>query len=291
MTTPEATPRQAQAAIDTRFVPVMGLAQRAPFVTFAILGITIGISLIEMATRAGVGREVLLRFNEQVMGPQIYALLAQAGYASDPLLMFGALIEPLIYTGQYWRLLTPIFLHPYWWLLFVNMYAVYNVGRPVELYFGHWRFLALYVMGAVGGNVLSLLVTDQAMSGSGTAIGALLAGFMVFVFRNKEFFGSRYQSALQRILITLGINIVIWLMPGMAVWPIVGGMMVGIAFAWTVTPLYKLMVAVKTDSEGQVVEQFAFFENQNTAAKGLLTGALISVVLFIVLIIAQFTVR
>lgn len=289
MTIPEAAPKQAQAALDTRFVPVVGLSQQAPYVTFALLGITIGITLIEMAARVGFGREMLLRFNELVMGTQIYALLTEAGYASDPLLMFGALIEPLIYAGQYWRLITPIFLHPYWWLLFINMYAVYNVGRPVEMYFGHWRFLALYLLGAVGGNVLSLLVTDQPMFGSGTAIGALLAGYMVFVFRNQELFGDRYQPALQRILITLGINIVIWLMPGMAVWPIVGGMMVGIAFAWMTTPLYKLMIAEIARSEGQAVERVLFFENKNTAAKGWLTGTLIIVTLVLILIIAQFT--
>lgn len=263
-----------------------------PYVTFAILGITIGIFLIEMATsQLGWGRESLLRFSEWVLGPQIYTVLANAGYAEDPLLMLGTRIEPLIYMGQYWRLLTSAFLHPFWWLLAINMYSLYSTGQIVERFFGHGRFLALYLFGAVGGNILGLLVTERAAIGSFTAISALFAGYIVFVYRNPALYGDRHRAALQNILVTIGINLVIWMLPGMDAWSVVGGMVVGIAFAWTITPLYKLKVAARTDDEGQVVEQFAFFENQNTASKGLLTGILISVVLVVVLLIAQFTAR
>ncbi|WP_405897272.1 rhomboid family intramembrane serine protease [Streptomyces sp. NBC_00727] len=95
--------------------------------------------------------------------------------------------------GEWYRLLTGAFLHlqpegtsfgalPFGVLHIVfNMYALWNLGRVVEEQLGRVRFLALYLLAALGGSVLVYLVapSDQVVGASGAVFGLAAAFYVI----------------------------------------------------------------------------------------------------------------
>lgn len=66
---------------------------------------------------------------------------------------------PGIARGEVYRLLTGAFLHSGITHLLFNMWALYVIGPALEAYFGRVRFIALYLISALGGGVLVYLLT------------------------------------------------------------------------------------------------------------------------------------
>jgi rhomboid protease GluP len=108
------------------------------------------------------------------------ALLTQgAGLWHAPIdlqLSWGAGFGPATKDGQWWRLVTALFLHFGVIHLGVNLWALRDAGRLLERLIGSWRFGAVYFVGGVCGNLLSLVTHgDRAVSGG--ASGAIFAVF------------------------------------------------------------------------------------------------------------------
>ncbi len=100
--------------------------------------------------------------------------------------LLGLKVNELIVQGQYWRLLTPMFLHGDILHLGFNMYALYIFGPSLERYFGHLRFITLFVLSGFAGNVLSFMFSAAPSLGSSTAIFGLLGAEGVFLYRNRQ---------------------------------------------------------------------------------------------------------
>ncbi|WP_082959972.1 rhomboid family intramembrane serine protease [Mycobacterium sp. 852002-53434_SCH5985345] len=93
-----------------------------------------------------------------------------------------ALWPPAVADGQFYRLVTSAFLHYGATHLLFNMWALYVVGPPLEMWLGRLRFGALYALGGLGGSVLVYLVSplDTATAGaSGAIFGLFGATFVV----------------------------------------------------------------------------------------------------------------
>lgn len=99
---------------------------------------------------------------------------------SDQILRWGANFGPLTLTGQWWRLLTAMFVHIGLVHLALNMWCLWQLGLLAEYLYGPKTFLALYVMSGLAASILSLarnpLVVTAGASGAifGLA-GALIA--------------------------------------------------------------------------------------------------------------------
>jgi len=191
-----------------------------PYVTYAILGFTVLIYLLQLAG--------------------LYLLKA------DVVAYFGFKYGPLIRAGEIWRLLTPVFLHdsslPYGLLhIGFNMYALFLYGRGLESRFGHGRFALLYFLSAFAGNVLSFLLTPSPSLGASTAVFGLLAAEGMFVFQNRQLLGSRANRALMNVLYVAGINLFIGLSSnGVDNWGHLGGILGGGLFTWFGGPRWKM---------------------------------------------------
>jgi membrane associated rhomboid family serine protease len=84
--------------------------------------------------------------------------------------------------GDYYRLLTAAFMHASVIHIALNMYALYLFGPPVEAALGRARYLALYLLAALGGNALSYAFAAQnqpSLGASGAVFGLLGAFFVV----------------------------------------------------------------------------------------------------------------
>ncbi|MGO9925571.1 MAG: rhomboid family intramembrane serine protease [Mycobacterium sp.] len=89
---------------------------------------------------------------------------------------------PAVADGQLYRLVTAAFLHYGATHLLLNMWALYVVGPPLEMWLGRLRFGALYALSGLGGSVLVYLLSplNTATAGaSGAIFGLFGATFVV----------------------------------------------------------------------------------------------------------------
>lgn len=161
----------------------------------------------------------------------------------DLLTQWGAKINSAIIAGQYWRLITPMWLHGSLLHLVFNMYALYIFGGNLERPYGHGRYLMLYLLSGFAGNVISLMMSPHASVGSSTAIFGLIAAQGVFLWQNRRLIRNA-QSMLINTLTITGINLVLGLSPGIDNWGHLGGLIGGLAFAWSAGPLWEVQAEV-----------------------------------------------
>jgi membrane associated rhomboid family serine protease len=123
---------------------------------------------------------------------------------------------------DYLRLVTAAFLHLGPLHILLNMFALYTIGPPLERVMGWWRYLAVYLLGALGGSVAILLFGDvrQPVVGASGAIFGLFAAALVL---------SRVVGFNTRVLvITIGINFIFtFSVPGISKLGHIGGFVLG----------------------------------------------------------------
>ncbi|MDT5333059.1 MAG: hypothetical protein QOF31_4356 [Mycobacterium sp.] len=161
------------------------------------------------------------------------------------------LFSPAVADGQLYRLLTSSFLHYGITHLLFNMWALYVVGPPLEMWLGRLRFGALYILSALGGSVLVYLLSSlgaQTAGASGAVFGLFGASFVVGKRLNLD---TRWVVGL--IAINLAFTFVIPLLGGQNIsWQgHIGGLVTGtlVAAAYAYAPrerrtLFQVSVTV-----------------------------------------------
>jgi len=113
-------------------------------------------------------------------------LIAGHGDVSTVALQFGAKQNALIRAGQYWRLVTPIFLHGNWVHLLVNGFSLLRLGAPMEQIYGRKKYLALFLFAGITGNVLSFELSPLPSVGASGALFGLVGAGLVFPIRFRD---------------------------------------------------------------------------------------------------------
>lgn len=191
------------------------LPRVAPVVTYSLLIITVLFYLLQLASRFHMGVDLLA--------------------------YYGAKQASFIRIGQYWRLITPVFLHVSLAHIALNMYALVRFGAGLEARFGHWRFALLYLSSGFAGNVLSFLLTPAASVGASTAIFGLLAAEGVFLYQNRALLRQYAAQALGNILFLAALNLFLGFSSnGIDNWGHIGGLLGGLLFTWFGGPRWKV---------------------------------------------------
>lgn len=117
---------------------------------------------------------------------------------------YGAKVNSLILEGEYWRFITPLFLHGSLTHLLVNCYSLYILGSLVERLYGRSRFIVSYLVAGILGNLCSFLFVPGPSVGASGAIFGLMGILLYFGLEKpvqfKVYFGS---SIITSILINL----------------------------------------------------------------------------------------
>ena len=187
------------------------LPAQTPWVTYVVMGITILVYILQEASRFYYG-----------------GIDYPAG--------LGLKANEAILQGQLWRLFTPMLLHGSLLHIGVNMYSLYALGPAMERYYGHARFLALYLLAGFAGNVTSFLFTPQNALGASTAIFGLIGAEGVFLYENRKLLGEAAQRGLRSVISVAAINLIIGLTAGFDNWGHIGGLVGGTVFAWLAGP-------------------------------------------------------
>ena len=153
------------------------------------------------------------------------------------LIKLGAKVNALIGLGEFWRLLTAMFLHADFMHLIFNMMALYILGRDIERFFGKGKFLAIYfISGLVGSGASYWLVENVSVGASGAIFG--LMGANLFLYKlNPLVYKRIYGSDL---LILIGVNLVLGLIrPNIDMAGHIGGLIGGFVTASAVGLSYE----------------------------------------------------
>ena len=175
------------------------------------------------------------------------AMSATSGSASafvspsvEDVMKWGGTFGYNILHGEWWRLVTAVFVHIGIIHIASNMYVFWGLGLIAERLLGRWNFLATYLLTGIAGNVLSLLLKPNIV-GAG-ASGAIfgLAGVLISVlqFGRLTIPNERLKPLKQQVVRLALINLVIG-----AVVPVINniahlggliyGLLLGILFSWS----------------------------------------------------------
>lgn len=149
---------------------------------------------------------------------------------------------PVAGADQPWRFLTSAFAHSPGNILHIafNMYALWFMGQYLEPMLGRLRFVALYLLSALGGSVVYLLLAAPPPAGAVTAAqcgtwctGAVGASGAVFgLFGAYLVLQRRLGRSASGMYVVIGINAVFgFVYPGIAWQAHLGGFLVGAAAA------------------------------------------------------------
>jgi membrane associated rhomboid family serine protease len=127
----------------------------------------------------------------------VVAFLVEISYGdlTEPLTLhrLGAL-EPyfVISQGEYWRLVTALFLHGGAVHLLFNLFALYVLGPPLERSIGSARFCACYLISGIGSSagvvllaLVGLINATQLVGASGSIMG-IVGAWAGFLLRHRH---------------------------------------------------------------------------------------------------------
>jgi len=177
--------------------PVGAAIPTRPTVTYVLIGLTVAAFLLQLT--AGI---------------------------DESSVQWGMWPARVAVNGAWWLLITSAFLHGSFLHIAFNMYVLFALGPTLERLLGHGRYLALYLIAALGGGVASFWFSSvNAVSvGASGAIFGLMGALVVA--------GRRLRYDIRQVLILLGINLVIgFIAPGVDWRAHLGGLVTGAAVA------------------------------------------------------------
>jgi len=132
------------------------LSRRGPYITQALIGINVGVFLLQ------------LLMGGQVNGTDNW-IYEHGVLVSSAIDSSGQVVG--VAEGEWWRLITAAFLHYGPLHLGMNMIVLWFIGPALEDYFGHGRYALLYLVSGLAGSAEST-AESRAPSPSATGSGS-----------------------------------------------------------------------------------------------------------------------
>jgi rhomboid protease GluP len=147
------------------------------WVTHTLIGLCAAVYLAMVAT--GVN----------FYSPEVADLVRWGGNAG--VLTFGE--------GQYWRLMTCVFLHVGIIHIGMNLFVLWSIGRFMERLMGNFRFLTLYLLAGLAGSFASALINPRVVSaGASGAIFGLYGVLLGFLLHHRRTIPAQVLASLRK---------------------------------------------------------------------------------------------
>lgn len=156
---------------------------------------------------------------------------------ADQIMRFGWLEPKKVLAGEYWRLVTYLFLHKHETHCLLNVLGLYWFGRIAQNIFGTTRFLSIYFMaGILSGIAHSVLQPDTLAVGASGAVMGVFGAVAAGIYRLKD---QLPQSMRRTELMWMGglaiMQIVLdRIVPQVAAFAHLGGIVAGVVFGMIV---------------------------------------------------------
>lgn len=142
----------------------------------------------------------------------------------------GVMFGPYVYFyDQFWRFVTPMFIHFGFAHFAINSIVLYFIGQQVEAIYGHLRFFLLYIGSGIAGNALSFAFNSPYVrsAGSSTAIFGVFGAFLLLgvYFRNNP----AIQGMVRQFALFVGMSLVFGVFDkSIDIWGHLGGIIGGL---------------------------------------------------------------
>jgi membrane associated rhomboid family serine protease len=171
----------------------------------------------------------------------VFLLMVLAGLSpisptAQSLFEWGGNFRPAVADGQWWRLVTYIFLHGGFMHLFMNTFALLYIGMHLEPLMGRFRFASAYLLTGVCAGLLSITIHTGSV-GVG-ASGAIFGMFGVFLSMLTTSHISRTlrKTMLRSLLFFIVLNLLYGLQGNTDNAAHIGGLLSGIAIGYAYYP-------------------------------------------------------
>ncbi|XP_059293264.1 RHOMBOID-like protein 9, chloroplastic [Lycium ferocissimum] len=176
-------------------------------------------------------------------------------------MVYGAKINHLILLGEWWRLLTPMFLHSGVLHVALGCWVLISFGPQVCKSYGSFPFFLIYVLGGISGNLISYLHTPEPTVG-GTGPGfALIGALLVYQARNKDMLGKEAsKSMIEKAIIATAFSFVLSNFGPIDDWAHLGATLMGIAYGFLICPTLQVDNASSESGEKEgitLVKQYS----------------------------------
>lgn len=139
---------------------------------------------------------------------------------------YGVMSNFRISEGDYWRLLSSMFLHADFLHLLFNMFGLYVFGPELERIVGKMRFFNLYMLSGIIANVLTYIVypLNYSSLGASGAIFGIFGAYLALVYYTRK----TMPQFKQLILPLVGISVMMtFIQPNINITAHIGGLIVG----------------------------------------------------------------
>ena len=168
--------------------------------------------------------------------------------------MFGAKDNDLIRQGQWWRFITPIFLHGSFEHLIVNAFSLWQIGISMERIYGSKKYFVILIVAGIAGNLLSYALSPTLSLGASGALFGLVGAGLVFPVRFHQYMNPEDRRKILSQLATMAvINLALGFMLRGIVdnWAHIGGLVGGAVVALFFIP-DSLLDEDRFDSVGNI---------------------------------------
>ncbi|XP_073271845.1 RHOMBOID-like protein 9, chloroplastic [Primulina huaijiensis] len=151
--------------------------------------------------------------------------------------VYGAKVNNLIVTGEWWRLVTPIFLHSGIFHIALSSWVLFTFGLEVSREYGSFTCLLIYLLGGISGNLISFLHTPSPTVG-GTGPGfALIGAWLIYQVQNKDLIArDSSERMFRKAIIFTALSFVVSSFGPIDDWAHFAAVFTGIAYGYVTCP-------------------------------------------------------
>lgn len=150
----------------------------------------------------------------------------------DVIFYFGMSVNYLIGNGEWWRVLTSMFIHGSFLHVLFNMFSLFLFGPELERIAGKARFITIYLIAGIFGNIATFVSQDQfyASVGASGAIYGIFGAYAALVYYTRKTMPQLKQIVMPIIVISV---IITFLQPNINIASHLGGLITGFLIGLT----------------------------------------------------------
>ena len=193
-----------------------------------------------------------------LFGLNVLVWIVMVGFGVDArepggtaLVDWGGNLGILTSGGQWWRLLSAMFIHAGIFHLGFNLYFSWAVGRACEQIFGALAYAVIYLASGLVASMVSVAWQPAIVSvGASGALFGVFGAFMGFTIRRRGSLPPEFVTMVRRnALILIGLNVAIGLaIEGIDVAAHIGGLIAGLGLGYMIARLAERPVSTKAEA-------------------------------------------
>ncbi|KAK2366217.1 RHOMBOID protein 9, chloroplastic [Trifolium repens] len=197
--------------------------------------------------------------------------------------LYGAKINDLIMVGEWWRLITPMFLHAGIFHIALSCWALVSFGPQVCKGYGSFTFFLIYILGGVSGNLASFVHTpDPTVGGTGPAF-AIIGAWLMYQIQNRDVIANDdSENLFKKAMIITALGFILCNLGPIDEWSHSGAAITGMAYGFLISPTLQL-----DDTSPGTGEGVKLVRKYSASCKSLIIFAIFVVVLSSLLLLTD----